>query len=572
MSHTQLRAIMAQPQSWKRPPAGARMVVVRGPSHTHVAAAVRELVGGGPLAPAGPYRYPFAAVVQLLRESGLFQDPSTDSVPNPLISGEALRDMLWELMRRGGRCGFTCADGLDAASAALLRDYADVGRLAVAYGLEAGGTVMGSQGCLPAALQLPSAELRDVPDTAPPQARLSPRAARVLALIESAPHPVSPESLMQLAGGDPSAALRELASAGMVDIGARLGLATPGLAGPQAAWLETPETRLPLASLSVGGDASLARHLAEASLYCGDHEIAAYCAAWPGADPVVAALAAARCGRFQLAHAMLQQAPHADALRAGRVAALLVAPGLVSAQEADARLRAAERAGHAVAARAARATLLLETGSSTAAHNLLRRTTRAELEKSPPEVVLEHELVLARCTGKLRRPAETRLLCSTRRDHRQLARRTGEDLLLAAADFDVAALQRANPQAAGAALAKMMSMPQPAPAASADPLATLFARLRERGATLLAARAAGRLVLHPAAAAARPGLAATMEARLARLAEMPGAVGFGRDEFARMGPYSGGSALVVREFGHAGPLIAVFRAGSLPEVRDLLRP
>jgi hypothetical protein len=61
-----------------------------------------------------------------------------------------------------------------------------------------------------------------------------------------------------------------------------------------------------------------------------------------------------------------------------------------------------------------------------------------------------------------------------------------------------------------------------------------------------------------------------MKSKLLCLRDYPQAVAFGRDEFSNLGPFSGQSALALRGFGKAGPVLVLFRVPALPEVSHLL--
>jgi hypothetical protein len=110
-------------------PAGARVVVFRGRDAACVARAVRTAVGGGLMLPAGPYRYPYAGVVQLLREADLFHDPAADTADDLILTREALADQLWAVLRRDVSIGIPCVESIDHASAQLFASFAAIALL-----------------------------------------------------------------------------------------------------------------------------------------------------------------------------------------------------------------------------------------------------------------------------------------------------------------------------------------------------------------------------------------------------------------------------------------------------------
>ncbi|MCB9894880.1 MAG: hypothetical protein H6839_10550 [Planctomycetes bacterium] len=568
-------------------------MVFRGDDACAVARAVREAVGDGIVLPSGPYRYPYAGIVQLLRAAGLFHDPTGDTATDPVLSREALTDLLRELLPGGGRIGVLDVGALDRASAVLLGAFAETAQLAAEGGFAATGVVLGAPSDVPEVLQLPKADIRDTSPLGLPPATPSANARRVLALVAGAPHPVHEDSLATVTGLSRTAlqsALRELAAADYVEIGVRVGLgpARLDLEPESRPWLETIETRLPAARLAVNPEPALAWHLAREAWSRSEPQVAIHCFSLAGgaepapADEVLFARALAATGNAAAACELLDKLEDNPGvtLQAALLAADLAACGVLSLQRAEKLLRRAERSDDAVAARAARSSLLLKQGKPDAAFNLLRRTTKPELELCPPDARLEHELaVIAAASGgadKHRKPAET--LCVTRAQRRRLALAavqhdpSGEDLAvrLAAEDLDAPALRDVQEKSRIAALAGIM---QPRAVATRAPAATpgeLFQRLREHGATVLAALVGDSLEIYPPGAQTRPGLASQLDEKLRRLRAHPHAVSFARDEFAGLGPFRGGAALALTEFGNAGPLIVVFRGDTLPAIEHLL--
>jgi len=521
----------------------------------------------------------------LLRRAGLFTDPGADTATDPVLRRDTLVDLLRPVLARGVRVGLTCADFIDHASTRLLRAFADTARLAVEHGLDASGLVLGTVGRLPPELRLEQAELRDVPGPPADSIRLTDDMQGVLSLVAAAPHPVNASSLKRLwrlGTGELDAALRQLAAVDLVEIGARIALGPAGQipADPESAlrWRDTPEVRIPQARLAVCPEPGLAKHLAQEALSCGDADVAAHCFSLAGAlagrEALLYAEALASSGRPGAANELFQQhKAEAPPLQAGRVAALLAAQGLVGEDEAHALLRRAERGGEATAARPVRAELLLGGGHGESAYNLLRRTTRQELESAPPSVRLRHLLAKARCSDNPKALQEAAIVCATRAERRQVARLAGDPARmakLAAEDLDAAALRKLPRDVVRDALPGAFTRHEPISATTAKNPAGLFERLREHGATLLAALVGDELVLHPPGAAARPGLSAQLKTKLLGLREHPHAVAFGRDEFSTLGPFSGQSALVLRRVGEAGPVLVLFRASTLPDVSHLL--
>jgi hypothetical protein len=467
-------------------PAGARVVVFRGRDPACVTRAVRQVVGNGLMLPAGPYRYPYAAVVQLLREAGLFHDPAADTADDVILTRDALADLLWSILRRDARVGIPCADLLDYASARLLADFAALARIAVGHGYHAAGLALGTCGALPRCLQLDGADIREVSGKPAPAPVLSRAASRVLAVMQGAPHPVMESSLIAAAdigARATQAAMRELVSTDLLEVGCRVALGPSAVAAEAgvSVWLETPEIRMPPARLSIQPDAEQANRIARDAAGRGESELAVWCLTHVGPESVGAVLmlaeAAAHCGRMELAHALT--APLVNAELAPRetfglavVLALLVPPGLVAADMAESWLRAAERAGSAVRARPLRAGLLLSAGRPKAAFNLLRRTTQAQLSREAGATVLEHEFAVVRClhglgdvVGAGRRLRKIAPLCITRAQRRERAKLGMaidecefdlEFLSLSAAALDAVALGGGKPEATQRALAALL--------------------------------------------------------------------------------------------------------------------
>lgn len=580
--------------SFSRLQATAPACVISGADACAVARAVQREVNAGIVLPAGPYRYPYAALVHLLRLAGLFQDPAGETATDPVLSREALTDLLRQLLPRGVRIGLVCADRLDHASAELLGAFAATARLALAHGLQACGLVIGTLGHLPEGLQGIEAELRSVPGNPEPSTQLSPEASRLLSLLAGAPHPVLETSLLQasgLPGPSARAALRELAAAELVDLQARLALGPATLrldTEPEVeAWADTPEVRLPHARLAVARDPMLALHLGRQALIHDEPELAAHCFAMAETssahDRLLEAVALVRSGAVDAGLAVLEQLRERalsgpDALQRGVLAALLAEHGRLPAATADALLRKAERAGATVASVAWRARLLVRQGAFGKARNLLRRTRRAELAQQPPDTRIEHALAEAACLAGLgdRRAAESRLqeaaaICTTRGSRRRLASVAADSqaVRLAADDLDATALAAAEPQAVRDALGGLFAEATSA-IGSADDITALFDRLHAHGATLLAALVGEELELRPPAAHAHPGLAARLESKLRQIRAIPQAVVMAQEDLTGLGAFSGRSQLVLHSHGAAGPLLAVFKGGSLPPLERLL--
>ncbi|MCA8916814.1 MAG: hypothetical protein KDB90_15585 [Planctomycetes bacterium] len=576
-----------------RPPPGARAVVFRGDDASAVARAVREAAGDGFVLPVGPYRYPYAAVVQLLRDAGLYLDPAGETATDPVLSREALTDMLRTLLPRGVRIGILDATRLDRASADLLGALAATAQLATEYGFAASGLIIGAPAELPESLQLPKADIREVAAHAQPTPEPSSTAVRLLRLLMGAPHPVREESLAAVAALTQAtlrSALNELAAAEMVETRARIGLgpaqiSAEPLTGP---WLESAETLLPCARLAVQPDPGQARHLAREAWQRGEPETAAYYFSLSGEDAGGAAddllfgraLAATGAGASAREILLRHEDDPAGILDTAMLGAELAEQGEISMAHTEKLLRRAERTSAAPLARAVRAKLLLKQGNADAARNLLRRTTKAELGACPPEVRLEHELavIAATANGIERHLREAAACCTTRLQSRRLAavrllRDSDAEVLaakLAAESLDAHALRLMSKDAISAALRHILEPIVPTERSLATDPAALFARLRAHGATVLAALIGDRLEIQPPAARTRPGLASQLEEKLLRLRARPQALSLGRDEFSGLGPFAGGSALVLFEYGTAGPLIVVFRTAGLPMIEHLL--
>jgi hypothetical protein len=459
-------------------PPGARSVVYRGSDAATVARYVRCAVGGGLVLPPGPYRYPYAAVIQLLREASLFADPAADTAEDVMVSREALCDQLAYVLQRGVYIGVLCADNLDDASARLLAGFAAIAQIAVAHGHRVSGLVLGTSGDLAACLEFADAEIREAYGARAPTPVLDRAAAHVLAVMQAAPHPVLEDSLLAAAdvgARAAQAAIRMLASADMLHVGSRiaLGPAVVPSADEATAWPDSPELRLPLARLSVQPDHKQAVRLAEQAMARGAHDVALWCMSRTQPttphELLLLAGASAASGQHESAYALIApltqtDLPPSESFELAKVQVALVASGLCASDAAEASLRAAERSGFALAARPLRAQLLASRGNVEGALTLLRRTRRQELEAADPTLRLQHEFAEIRCKRQLggsgtgRRWRQTASMCVTRAQQREFARLRGdtaEYLQLSARDFDAAAL-RGTPEAVGDAIRALL--------------------------------------------------------------------------------------------------------------------
>jgi hypothetical protein len=467
-------------------PAGARVVVFRGQDAACVTRAVRTAVADGLILPPGPYRYPYAAVIQLLRETSLFQDPAADTADDVMPTREALAGLLWRVLRRDVRVGVPCADMLDPASAKFLADFAAISRMAVAHGHRTAGLVLGTCGALPTCLRIEGADIRDVPGASAPAPVLSRAGERVLSVMRGAPHPVAESSLIiaaDIGARATQAAMRELASADLLDVGNRVALGPSAVLVEAAVtpWLDTPEVRLPPARLSIEPEEEQASRIAHQAAASGEHDLALWCLTRARRTSVTCELmlarAAAHCGRPELAHAIAVELTTKDLtplqiFELGVVHALLVPLGLADAKAAESCLRAAGRRGFAARALPWRVGLLLHGGRAKAAFNLLRRMTRAQLACESSATVLEHEFATTRClqclgdaSGAARRLRRIAPLCLTPAQRRERARFgmaadpgqfEQEFLSLSAAVLEAATLAQGAPGAVGAAIAPLM--------------------------------------------------------------------------------------------------------------------
>lgn len=557
---------------------GARVRVIRGGDACAVARAVRETVEDGIVLPAGPYRYPYAAVSALLRIAGSFVDPPGETTTDPVLSREPLVDGLRKLLARGNVISVTLADKLDAASAELLGRYAATAHLAVEHGLQPGGLVLGTLGELPSAFRFDSADIRDVEPQNAPKPKLSDDARHVLRLVAGAPHPVR-QNILRAASGLAAAylqtALVELAAGDLIEVGERIGLgpaAESGEACPE--WQGTPEVFLPAAALSISGDPRLARQLGHAALQRGEFNTGVYCFGFTKSERVSDAIAYGRAlagtGKVEPAKAIFdelakQDLPEVESTALGALGVLLAERGALKPQGAD---RVLKRFNN-VTSRGWRIRLKVWQGQYDSARNLVRRTTREELEYAQPAVRLEHQLAIiaalrhsgqeAKVEKKLREAEE---LCTTRAERRRLGVDTAR---LAALDLDAPFLRDCG----GAEVLKELLATSPGPEIRAHTPKEMFANLRVHGATLLAALEGESLVVVPPGALARPGLAAHVGSKLRRMREYPEAFSFGSDEFESLGPFAGRSTLALQRSG--GPMFVLFRRGHVPDVAQLIK-
>ena len=538
---------------------------------------MREAVHDGIVLPKGPYRYPYSAVIALLRNAGLFHDPTGDTSTDLVISRDALADGLRELLARGTDVGIAIADNLDSASAELIAAFAATAQLAVEQGMKTPGLVCGTMGELPRPLRFDNAEVRNVEGEPVLTPKLSADARQVLGAIAGAPHPVAESSLRQatgVGGAYLQRALVELSSWNLVSVCERIGLGeAAAMSEPRAEWLGTPEVRLPLAALSTSREVQLARHLGHESLQRGEYESGVYCFGLCESDSPGDLLAYARvlvgAGRAAPAHEIFEQLrseelPQADALSLGILGLRLAETGLIAPEEAERLLKRVK----STASKVWRARLQVYDGRDDSARNLLRRITREQLEKEPPKVRLEYELAMTAClrvagqyTKAEKRLREAAELCTTRKDLRRIGI---DDDRLAALDLDDSALRRSG----GGAILKEVLVPQPVSEFSVRSPREMFASLRRHGATLLATLEGDLLVVEPPGALARPGLATQVRGKLRRMREHPQAFSFGSEEFEPLGPFAGRSALAVNR--RDGPVFVLFKPGRIPDVSHLL--
>lgn len=571
------------------PTAGARAIVFRGDDAFAVAEHVRRVVADGLIVPAGPYRYPYAAIVELLRRAKLFSDPLGHTATDPVLRRETLTDLLRMLVRHGGRIGLLDADRLDHASAGLFGAFAKTARLAAEHGFDSTGLVLGTSGSLPSELQLESAEIHEVEAEPRPRPQLDAASTAILGLVAAAPHPVAESSLARLSVESLAtlrSTLRRLATSELLELGPRIALAPGDAQAPDAAiakqWLQTPEVQLPQARLAISGEPELAVHLALEALQADEADVAIHCFMRAGkldaAAEMAFAEALARNGQPDAACKLFRRRLDVlPLLRAGVVAALLARAGSCPDETAEALLRRAERQGVAAAARPWRAGLMLRRGEAKSARNLLRRTTQAELSNAAPGVRMHHLATQAECmllagdetgAGKKFRAAAT--LCENRAQLRRVTRDPVAGAQLAAEDLDADALRELPQAVVHEALQSALPQTPPAvPQPSRSP-AELYERLRDHGATLLAALVGDELMLCPPGAGARPGLAVTMEAKLRTLRGRPQVTKFAGDEFSGLGPYSGDSVLSLQSYAAAGPVIILFRNARLDNLDHLL--
>lgn len=561
-----------------RPLHGARVRVIRGRDARAVARAVRDYCEEGIALPTGPYRYPYAAVCALLRNTGLFTDPTGETATDPVLSPDALVDGLRELLARGALIGVLNADSIDASSACLLGRFAATAQLAVENGLNPGGLVLGTVGDLPPSLKFENAAIVDVADAPVPPAQTSSAAQHVLELVAGAPHPVTQAALRSASGLSAAhlqTALVELAAGEFVEIGERIGL------GPAACtcearteWLGTPEVRLPLAALCVTRDRQLARHLGTECLQRGDHESAVFCFGFCELERAGEAIAyghALACtGKIAPARQIFEQLeaeefPQGEILALGKLGVLLAECNELKPTRADRLLKRVDSA----ASRAWRARMLVMQGKFDSAKNLLRRTTRNELERESRSTQLEHELALVACLRHAnqgdkadKKLVELKPLYSSRAELRRLGLEVAR---LAALELDAGALRKCG----GGAVLKEVLIPAPHLRSGVRSAQDVFAGLRAHGATLLAALEGEALVVVPPGALARPGLAAQVRGKLRRMREHPQAFSFGSEEFDGLGPFAGRSTFALQR--KSGPMFVLFRPGLVPDVAQLLK-
>lgn len=576
-----------------RASAGARAIVLLGNDPCAVAAQVRELTGdGGITLPCGPYRFPYAALVDLLRRAGLFTDPPGETATDPLLRREPLVDQLRSLVRLGIRIGIQSAAALDKASVQVLRDFAEIARMTTEHGLDASGLVIGAAPELATEFRFPLADIRHVAADRQPVPQLDAISRETLMLITSAPQPVLRSSLAGVSSASPrelQSALVKLSAAEFIEVGDRIALG-PGAVSSDASsvamnWLETPEVRLPQARLAVKHEDELALRIAREALANAEYDVAAYYfhrVTKPDANcDLLFAEALARLHRGEVARELFARSKStASPMQVGVVATLLADAGLLTDEEADACLRRAEREAKPVEARALRASLKLNGGTGQAAYNLLRRTRKADLDSVAPNVRFEHELAFYRClkhlgdkAGARKKLAASKEFCTTRFQLRRFAEHADDPFLsacLAAEDLDAEGLRKFPSDVIGASLKRVLPTRPELHVPTGRSLSALHSRLVGHGVALVAALVGDGLEVHPPGAATRPGLAAFVESHLRRLRNDPQLVSFNHEEFSGLGPFSGKSLVTLHAYANAGPVIVLFRETVPIELSNLL--
>jgi hypothetical protein len=560
------------------------------------------------LAPAGPYKFPYAAaleVANLLSPLPAAPDHSDDGV----LSRPALVSALRPLLVRGATLILPRLDWLDRES---LRLFGELAATAALLGTGGFKLVAGAcdDACLRAWNELLDQQWATVQVIAPAEfPRARPR-SELVDFLCVAPHPVERHLLARACGASPSgfpAALRALHASGVVVDGARVGLGpAANLAEPENPGeirnklLETGAISLPAGHFALHGSSNAegAMQLARASLR--HHEFGAACHYFQRAEP--------RAGMAQLdearfAHALAQAGfadsamekilafkPRTTAPAVATELALaifaLATRGSVSGPEAQKMLRRAGAKSEGV--RALHSILrsrLLAPGPKSA--RLLARVPESTLKKMAATAQLHWLLASALAhadTSRAERQRKVLLraeqLCGNAFEALEVAQVATRVLPSPVHWQNLAsrALAVMDPHALADACKhldspkrRLLGHEAPLSYAAVEPLSLsqIFRWLRTCGVSLLATVHEGSLRIEPPGALSRPGLAAWLHTQLNRMADFPDAFLLPRQGPPGASGYHG-DVLALKRLGPFGPTIALVQPAPGLDPRALI--
>ncbi|MCC6572617.1 MAG: hypothetical protein IT462_02395 [Planctomycetes bacterium] len=384
---------------------------------------------------AGPYRYPYAAALELSRML------NGGNLPGPVMGAESLsrsrlaQALLPHLKRlvvlRIARLEWVDTESLTLLAALIetsraIASAGHKGRWWAVCGLGAGTPTDRMGSLLDPALALCS----DVEPPAQLPASVSPQERRLMAVLHAAPHPLPLPTAFACAGlseETAGVALRRLAGAQLIDSGPRLGLGCAAdtvalqadeLNRARAALTEFSEADVPESRLALAGEQAgsvlraLSWQLGQRALEEGEPNLAlarmrqSGKLSGRGCDEIIYARALARVGALDSALGILDQSRHepADArmqLEQARLAFDLAMAGRVGARDAEKILRRVERLGRSgrgidccIEVRAMRAEIMLRRKDVPRALALLRRRPPGSLQTASPAA--RHRFLVAK--------------------------------------------------------------------------------------------------------------------------------------------------------------------------------
>lgn len=571
--------------------------------------------------PAGPYRYPFAAALELSRQFHSNDEPVNSDAAG--LGRAAMAQALSPLVLKETLLVVPRLDWLDAHSVNLFADLVQVSTMASQMGL---GSRFRLWGGLPA--EEPAAGLQALLNLAQccdetlDHASLPVLTAHQLSILDvlaAAPNPLDYETLQEVCGLQKralDAALRGLVAAQLVDPGPRIGMGSASDLLPERdltcfrqALLASSAARIPDARLALQASLGLASgegwQLGLNALAEEEGPLARYrfesstraCHVLTSRQELLLAQALALSGAADAAHAHYCAQTGASSVEFARLAFALCRAGRLTQREADAALRRCQRSGgHSLEYVTLRAELLLDAGLVPSALKLLQRIPTALREREAPQTRAAFCLTLARAWHAMGQLAKARAALNAARQVCASSRlslliehwacqcsgeadqaRVGNRLLEVAAPLlDVENVKWAlslsgSPQDAAESLIRGLGtgdLPQPALATGQFDLRRLWRELQGQGANMMATLIDGELCVMPPAARLQPGLDAWLAVQLNELSAFPGLAMVKLAPPPNAGEFSGD--VLLAGIGPLGPLLVFLSRTRLSKSRSLL--